>query len=65
MWRYPTHPHGQGKTYMLLALGHIILSLHIKSTSYHLKTYLYKNRATFAYFDEKSQYYVTVRGEEE
>ena len=50
---------------MLLAVGHRILSLHIKSTSYHLKTHLYKNRAISANLDEKNEYYVTVRGGEE
>ena len=54
MYRYPTHPHWQGKNYMLLAMVHRILSLHIKSTSNHLNTHLYKNRAVSAYLGEIS-----------
>ena len=35
-------PHLQGNTYLLQAMGHKILYLHIKSTSTRIKIMLYK-----------------------
>ena len=46
-------------------MGHRILSLHIKSTSNHIKSIFVQNGALSANLGDKSLNYVTARGGEE
>ena len=44
----PTHHLLQGQNYLLLAMGHIVLPLQIKSTSNHIKCPFVQNKAISA-----------------